>query len=177
MNVTKDKVVSVSYELKVEGEVVDRAEVENPMQFIYGNGALIPSFENNIKDMKAGDNFDFSIPADQAYGPVVKEYVLNLPKNIFERDGKIDEGLLQVGARLPMVDQEGNQMNGLVVEVKEDHVVMDFNHPLAGKDLHFAGKVEAIRDASAEELVGGHAHNPEHNHEEGCDSCKECDEK
>jgi len=103
--------------------------------------------------------------------------VLNLPKNIFERDGKIDEGLLQVGARLPMVDQEGNQMNGLVVEVKEDHVVMDFNHPLAGKDLHFAGKVEAIRDASAEELVGGHAHNPEHNHEEGCDSCKECDEK
>ena len=176
MNVTKDKVVSVSYELNVEGEIVDKAEVESPMEFIYGNGGLIPSFEDNIKDMKAGDKFDFSIPSDKAYGPVVKEYVLNLPMSIFEREGNVEEGLLQVGARLPMVDQEGNQMNGLILEVKDDHVVMDFNHPLAGKDLHFTGKVEAIRDASEEELSGGHAHNPEHNHEEGCDSCKGCEE-
>lgn len=171
MNVSKDKLVSVSYELKVEGEIVDRAEVENPMEFIYGNGSLIQSFENNIKDMKVGDKFDFSIPADQAYGPVASEYILNLPINIFEREGKIDEELLQVGARLPMVDQEGNQMNGLVVEVKVDQVVMDFNHPLAGKDLHFAGKVEAVRDATADELSGGHAHNSEHNHEGGCEGC------
>jgi len=167
MNVSKDKVVSVSYELKVDGEIVDKAEVESPMQFIYGNGTLIPSFENNIKDMTAGDSFDFSIPADQAYGQVMSEYILKLPINIFEREGKVDEGLLQVGARLPMVDQEGNQLNGLVMDVKEDHVVMDFNHPLAGQDLHFTGKVEEVRDASAEELTHGHVHS--HKHDEGHD--------
>jgi FKBP-type peptidyl-prolyl cis-trans isomerase SlyD len=178
MNVSKDKVVSVSYELKVDGEIVDRAEVESPMQFIYGNGTLIQSFENNIKDMKAGDSFDFSIPADQAYGEVMSEYILKLPLNIFERDGKIDEGLLQVGARLPMVDQEGNQLNGLVVDVKDDHVVMDFNHPLAGQDLHFTGKVEQVRDASTEEINHGHVHNPNqengHDCNGGCDSGCDC---
>lgn len=170
MNVSKDKVVSVSYELKVDGEIVDRAEVESPMQFIYGNGTLIPSFENNIKDMTAGDSFDFSIPADQAYGQVMSEYILKLPINIFEREGKVDEELLQVGARLPMVDQEGNQLNGLVMDVKEDHVVMDFNHPLAGQDLHFTGKVEEVRDASAEELTHGHVHSHDHDtgHDCGC---------
>ena len=171
MNVTKDKVVSVSYELKVEGEIADRAEVENPMEFIYGNGTLIPAFEDNIKDMKVGDNFDFSIPADKAYGMPIPEYILNLPLNIFEREGKVDEEVLQVGSRLPMVDQEGNHMNGLVLEVKEDHVVMDFNHPLAGQELHFVGKVEAIRDASSDELTHGHTHNPDQGHGDCCGEC------
>ncbi len=173
MNVSKDKVVSVSYELKVDGEIVDRAEVENPMQFIYGNGTLIQSFENNIRDMKVGDSFDFGIPADQAYGEVVSEYILKLPLNVFEREGKIEEGLLQVGSRLPMVDQEGNQLNGLILEVLDDHVVMDFNHPLAGQDLQFTGKIEGIREASAEEISHGHVHSHKHGHDEGheCGSC------
>lgn len=173
MNVSKDKVVSVSYELKVEGEIVDRAEVENPMHFIYGNGTLIQSFEHNIKDMKVGDSFDFGIPADQAYGEVVSEYILKLPLSVFEREGQIEEGLLQVGSRLPMVDQEGNQLNGLILEVQDDQVVMDFNHPLAGQDLHFTGKIEGIREASAEELQHGHVHSHNHSHDEGheCGSC------
>lgn len=168
MNVSKDKVVSVSYELKVDGEIVDRAEVENPMQFIYGNGTLIQSFENNIKDMKSGDAFDFSIPADQAYGQVMSEYILKLPINIFEREGEVDHEMVKVGARLPMVDQEGNQLNGLVIDVKDDHVMMDFNHPLAGRDLHFTGKVQDVREASDEELSHGHVHNPNQNHDQGC---------
>jgi FKBP-type peptidyl-prolyl cis-trans isomerase SlyD len=166
MIVSKDKVVSVSYELKVNGEIVDMAEPKNPMQFIYGNGSLIKAFEDNIVDMKVGDTFDFNIPADMAYGQVNREYIINLPKNIFERDGEIEQGLLEVGARLPMVDQEGNQLNGLVLDVQDDHVVMDFNHPLAGEDLHFNGKVEDVRDASADELTHGHVHS--HNHGGGC---------
>lgn len=128
--------------------------------------------------MTAGDSFDFSIPADQAYGEVMSEYILKLPINIFEREGKVDHEMLQVGARLPMVDQEGNQLNGLVVDVKEDHVVMDFNHPLAGQDLHFTGKVEQVRDASTEEINHGHVHNPNqengHDCNGGCDSGCDC---
>ena len=168
MSVSKDKVVSVSYELKVQNEIVDKAEAANPMQFIYGKGTLIQSFEDNIKDLKEGDSFDFNIASDEAYGKVNQEYILKLPKTVFEREGKVADDLLVVGTRLPMVDQEGNQLNGLILDVKDDHVVMDFNHPLAGEDLHFTGKIEAVRDASAEELAHGHVHNPEHNHGEGC---------
>jgi FKBP-type peptidyl-prolyl cis-trans isomerase SlyD len=168
MNVSNDKVVSVSYELTVQGEIADRAETENPMQFIYGNGSLIKSFEENIKDMKVGDSFDFKIPADKAYGVANQEYIIKLPKNIFEKDGEVEEGLLVVGTRLPMVDQEGNQLNGLVLDVLEDEVVMDFNHPLAGEDLHFVGKIEDIREATDEEKTHGHVHS--HNHDHG-DSC------
>ncbi|PKP36500.1 MAG: peptidylprolyl isomerase [Bacteroidetes bacterium HGW-Bacteroidetes-15] len=174
MVVSKDKVVSVSYELKVQGEIVDRADSANPMQFIYGNGSLIQSFEKNIKDMKTGDSFDFSIPSDQAYGQANAEYIIKLPKTVFERDGEVDEDMLVVGSRLPMVDQEGNQLNGLILEVKDDEVVMDFNHPLAGEDLHFVGKVEEVREASQEELDHGHVHSHKHDHShdhghgEGC---------
>jgi FKBP-type peptidyl-prolyl cis-trans isomerase SlyD len=164
MIVSNDKVVAVSYELTVQGEIVDRAEAESPMQFIYGNGSLIKSFEENIKDMKVGDSFDFSIPADLAYGAVNQEYIIKLPKNIFEKDGEIEEGLLEVGSRLPMLDQDGNQLNGLVLDVLEEEVVMDFNHPLAGEDLHFVGKVEEIREATEEEISHGHVHGNSHDH-------------
>ena len=168
MIVSKDKVISVSYELKVQGEVVDKAESANPMQFIFGNGTLIPSFEENIQDMKSGDAFDFTLPADKAYGDVKSEYVLNLPMSVFAKDGKVEEGLLTVGARLPMVDQEGNQLNGLIKDVLEDHVVMDFNHPLAGEALHFTGKVEEVREATPEEISHGHVHNPNDKSDGGC---------
>ena len=158
MNVSKDKVISVSYELKVDGEIVDKAESSNPMQFIYGNGTLLKSFESNIEEKSKGDSFEFEILAENAYGQVNKDYFLKLPMTVFEKDGKVEDGLLQVGARLPMVDQEGNQMHGLILDVKEDHVVMDFNHPLAGKDLNFSGIVEDVREATEEELTHGHVH-------------------
>ncbi|MDD2197856.1 MAG: peptidylprolyl isomerase [Bacteroidales bacterium] len=172
MIVSKDKVVSVSYELNVKDEIVDKAEAANPMKFIYGKGTLIQSFEDNIKDLKQGDSFDFKIASDKAYGEVNQEYILKLPKTVFEQDGEVASDLLVVGTRLPMVDQAGNQLNGLILDVKDDHVVMDFNHPLAGEDLHFKGKIESVCEATAEELAKGHVHNPEHDHGEGC--CGDC---
>jgi FKBP-type peptidyl-prolyl cis-trans isomerase SlyD len=170
MLVSKDKVISVSYELKVDGDVVDQADASNPMQFIYGNGTLIPSFENNIKDMKAGDSFEFLIPSVQGYGEKLTDYIIKVPKNVFEADGEMPDDMLIVGNRLPMLDHEGNQLNGLILDIKDDHVVMDFNHPLAGQDLHFTGKVEGVREATEEELSHGHAHNPNHHHDHdhGC---------
>jgi FKBP-type peptidyl-prolyl cis-trans isomerase SlyD len=162
MNVSDNKVVSVSYELKVQGEIVDMAESTNPMEFIYGRGMLIKAFEDNINNMKVGDSFDFQIQSADAYGHVNKDYILKLPKNIFEVEGVIEADLLEVGKRLPMVDQEGNHLNGLVLDVQDDHVVMDFNHPLAGDDLHFTGKVESIREATPEELDHGHIHSHKH---------------
>ncbi|QKG79936.1 FKBP-type peptidyl-prolyl cis-trans isomerase [Tenuifilum thalassicum] len=158
MNVSKDTVVSLSYNLKVDGELIDSAQAENPLVFLYGHGQLLPLFENNIKDLNVGDNFEFTIPAADGYGEVNQQAIVELPKDIFVVDGELQEDLLVIGNRIPMRDSEGNALDGTVVEVKESAVVMDFNHPLAGKDLHFTGKIENIREATPEEISHGHVH-------------------
>ncbi|HOP04446.1 MAG TPA: FKBP-type peptidyl-prolyl cis-trans isomerase [Tenuifilaceae bacterium] len=176
MVITKDKVVSLSYELKVNGELVDKAEANNPLEFLYGRGALIARFEENINNLGIGDSFEFMIPSNEGYGDVNQEAIIDLPKDIFKVDGEIEENLLEVGKYLPMLDQEGNQLNGKILEIKEEAVVMDFNHPLAGQDLHFTGKVESIREATDEELSHGHVHSHghHHKHDENGGCCGEC---
>lgn len=168
MIITNDKVVSLSYELKVNDEIVDNAVAEHPLEFLYGHGQLLPLFEENIKGLKIGDAFSFMVPCNEGYGQVNEMAVVELPKEIFNVDGQIPEDLLQIGRSLPMRDNEGNALNGMIVDIKDDLVVMDFNHPLAGQDLYFSGKVEAIRDASAEELQHGHIHGNEGGCESGC---------
>ena len=98
------------------------------------------------------------LPSDDAYGPKVDEAIVELPKNIFEVDGQIDPELLTLGNQVPMMDGEGHRMMGTVVEVKDEVVVMDFNHMLAGADLNFAGEVVGVREATEEELSHGHVH-------------------
>jgi FKBP-type peptidyl-prolyl cis-trans isomerase SlyD len=80
------------------------------------------------------------------------------------QDGKIEEGLLKVNHILPMMDSEGNRVEGIIREIGIEKVKMDFNHPLAGKDLHFVGRVETIREANQEELDHGHVHGPGGHH-------------
>ncbi|HOK61779.1 MAG: peptidylprolyl isomerase [Tenuifilum sp.] len=164
MNVSKNKVVSISYELKVDGDLIDAAQADNPLVFLYGHGQLLPLFEDNIKDLAEGDSFEFMIPSKDGYGEVNDQAIVELPKEIFVIDGELQEDLLVIGNRLPMRDSEGNALDGTVVEVTDNSVVMDFNHPLAGKDLYFTGKVENIREATAEEISHGHVHGMGHDH-------------
>ncbi len=164
MNVSKNKVVSISYELKVDGDLIDAAQADNPLVFLYGHGQLLPLFEDNIKDLAEGDSFEFMIPSKDGYGEVNDQAIVELPKEIFVIDGELQEDLLVIGNRLPMRDSEGNALDGTVVEVTDNSVVMDFNHPLAGKDLFFTGKVENIREATAEEISHGHVHGMGHGH-------------
>lgn len=170
MIITNDKVVSLSYMLKVNGEIVDNAVSEHPLVFLYGHGQLLPLFEEKIKGLKEGELFEFMIPCEEGYGQVNENAVVDLPKDIFKVDGEVPSDLLEIGHTLPMRDNEGNALNGTIVEIRDETVVMDFNHPLAGQDLHFNGKIESVRDASAEELTHGHIHQDDHHdHEsEGC---------
>jgi FKBP-type peptidyl-prolyl cis-trans isomerase SlyD len=171
MIISKDKVISLSYSLRVNDEIVDNAVAEHPLVFIFGRGQLLPLFEEKIKGLKVGDSFEFMVPCDEGYGRVNEMAVVDLPKNIFIIDGEIPADLLEIGKSLPMRDNEGNALNGLIVDIKEDTVVMDFNHPLAGQDLFFNGKIEDVRDASEEELSHGHVHSHGNEHN-GCgDGC------
>lgn len=157
MKISTNKFVSLTYDLNVgegaERELMERATVENPLEFIYGTNSMLEAFEKNIDGLSEGDNFDFQLTPDQAYGEYDDEHVVDLPRNIFEVDGKLDEKVVFEGNIVPMMDANGNRMNGSVVEVKDDIIKMDFNHPLAGETLHFTGNVTSVREASPEEIA------------------------
>lgn len=158
----KDKVVSLSYVLRransVDNEIVEEVGADRPLTFLFGHGNLLPKFEANIDGLKVGDKFAFELLCDEAYGKVQAEAIVELPKNIFEIDGAIDEEMLQIGNAIPMMDGNGNRLTGLVLDVTAEMVKMDFNHPMAGADLNFAGEVVEIREATEEELKHGHIH-------------------
>lgn len=156
METTPNKYITVAYELYVmedgEKNLVEKATAEHPFQFISGMGTTLDAFEMQLKDLNKGDKFEFTIPVNEAYGEFNEEYVLDLPKNIFEINGKFDSDRIFEGNVVPLMNADGNRMNGTVVEVKEDIVVMDLNHPLAGKDLTFVGEVTESRPATNEEI-------------------------
>jgi FKBP-type peptidyl-prolyl cis-trans isomerase SlyD len=168
MIVEKNKVVSLSYELKVRGDTVEKVGADAPLMFLFGAGNLLPKFEENLSGLKKNDGFNFKLVSADAYGPVNEDAIVDVPMQAFEVDGEINREILKVGNQIPMLDQSGNRLNGVVLKFDEKYVTMDFNHPLAGDDLHFSGKVVEIRDASTEELEHGHVHSP--------DSCKDCDD-
>jgi FKBP-type peptidyl-prolyl cis-trans isomerase SlyD len=167
MTIGQNSVVSVNYTLKNKGtgEQVEQTSVEHPFVFIFGVGGLLPDFENNLNGKKAGDTFDFFIDAANGYGIRQEDHVVMIPVGAFQgEDGKLDEENVKVGVTLPMVDNEGNRMYGQVLEINNEFVKMDFNHPLAGQDLHFTGEVLEVRPATEDEIAHGHVHGPHGHH-------------
>jgi FKBP-type peptidyl-prolyl cis-trans isomerase SlyD len=161
MNIDKNKAVFVHYTLTegtAEGQLVETTDNREPLAFIYGLGMMIPDFEKNLSGLKTGDKFAFGIKAENAYGAYDESALVDLPRTIFEENGQAPEGLLTVGNILPLMDQEGNQLEGMVAEVTDTTVKVDFNHPMAGVDLFFTGHVAEVRDADAAELAHGHIH-------------------
>ncbi len=155
MKIAEKTFVSISYTLKSGGNVVETVTAAAPLEFVFGMGFLLPSFESNLKGLKAGDKFAFVLPAAEAYGEVVPDAVVELPKSVFMIDGAIEDGLLDIGNQLPMSDNQGNRMIGTVKAVTGDSVTMDFNHPMAGCDLDFSGEVVGVREATPEDLMAG----------------------
>lgn len=175
MEINKNKVVELIYTLIVDGQIADQTTEKAPLDFIFGTGSLLPKFEENILNKKVGDNFEFRLSAADGYGEFNPEAVVELPKNIFEIDGKLREDLLVVGKTIPMQNSMGGIMPGKVVELKPEFVVMDFNHQLAGKELNFSGKILTVREATDKELEEGlHGELKAHNCGGSCSSCSGC---
>jgi FKBP-type peptidyl-prolyl cis-trans isomerase SlyD len=165
MQAAKSMVVSVNYRLTVSEDnfltedLVEETEAQKPFVFIYGSGGLLEEFEQNLQGLKSGDDFDFIIKSQNGYGESTDDNVAKIPMEAFVAEGEeLDTETVSVGNFIPMTDSEGNHLQGLVVVIADDHIVMDFNHPLAGKDLHFQGTIANVRAASAEELAHGHVH-------------------
>ena len=165
MKIGKNAVVSVDYHLtsSIGGEpenLVEQTSVEHPFVFLFGSGSLLPDFEKNMIGKSAGEPFDFKITAESGYGLVQQDYIVKIDKSAFMVDGIFDSERVKVGNELEMNDADGNILVGLVMEITDAHVTMDFNHPLAGHDLHFQGKILEVREATADEISHGHVHGP-----------------
>ncbi|EJX00938.1 peptidyl-prolyl cis-trans isomerase SlyD, FKBP-type [gut metagenome] len=135
-----------------ERDFTEEAPATHPFQFISGLGMTLEAFENQLNNLNQGDTFDFTLTPEEAYGEYNEEHVIDLPKEIFMIDGKFDNEHVVEGAVLPLMTNDGQRINGSVVEVKEDVVVMDMNHPLAGCSLNFVGEVITSRAATNEEI-------------------------
>jgi FKBP-type peptidyl-prolyl cis-trans isomerase SlyD len=169
MEISKNNVISLTYTLKLdhaEGELVEKVEKTEPLVFIYGVGMMLPKFEENLTGKVVGDTFEFTLASPDAYGDYQLDMIVNLPLDIFMVDGKVDYEMLKEGNMLPMMDNQGNHLQGKVLGVEAETVRMDFNHPMSGKTLHFSGEILDVREATEEELSHGHVHGEgmEHGH-------------
>ena len=163
MPIAKNNVVYISYQLAFPDEdgqpdVVEIVDEKEPMVFIHGLSGLPEAFETNLLGLNEGDTFDFSISAEDAYGNVDPNAIIQLPKSIFQAEDQNADDILQIGNFIPMTDDQGNRMQGLVVSIEGETVNMDFNHPLAEKTLMFQGKILKIREATPDEIAHGHVH-------------------
>lgn len=163
MKIEAKKVVKLIYELQIgENDQLELLEIVNedePMVFIQGLSGLPEAFEEHLNGLQAGNEFKFTINAEDGYGEPDSEAIVDFPIENFKiEDGKIPEGMLEIGNIIPFSNEEGHRMDGRIIEIQDEIVLLDFNHPLAGQTMHFEGKVLSVRDATKEEIAHGHVH-------------------
>ena len=152
-------VVSMEYTLKIDGEVIDSSEGQDPLEFLTGHGNIISGLESEMIGMKVGDSKDVVVAPADGYGEYDDEAYLDVPKNQFPKDMQVEEGL-----ELTVRDDSGEARYARIESVEGETVRLNFNHPLAGDELHFDVKVVALREPTAEELDHGHVHEGGHHH-------------
>lgn len=178
MKIEARKVVTVQYDLYVDGEqteeLMEKATADAPLVYCHGEGMMLPAFEQAMEGLAEGEAFDFRIACQDAYGEYDDEGILTLDKKMFYNgDGEFDSERVYVGAIVPMNTVDGQVINAQIAEITDNNVTIDLNHPLAGENLHFVGKVLNIREVTEGELKALH-------HRGGCcgggckGSCDDC---
>jgi FKBP-type peptidyl-prolyl cis-trans isomerase SlyD len=195
-----NRFVSISYSLYIdedgEKRLVEKTTDDKPFELITGFGIALDSFEQQVTPLEKGAKFDFSLTKDDAYGDYRDDLLMELGRDVFSINGHFDHEHVYQDAVIQMQNDEGNRFYGRVVEVGEEKVKIDLNHPLAGETLYFKGEVLENREATEDEinhlmkhLTGGcgghcgdceggcgHDHSHEccdHQHEDGC-GCGHC---
>lgn len=155
--VQDDMVVSLDYTLIVDDEELESTDEGSPIQFIQGRGQIIPGLEESIYDLEVGESKTIDVKSEDAYGEIDPRARQKVQQEEFSEDVP-----LEVGTFLDLRDSDDNVLSAQIVEKDEDTVTLDFNHPLAGKDLVFKVTVTDLRPATEEELDHDHVHEGEH---------------
>jgi len=149
MAIQENQVISIEYEVRDGDKVVDSNMGGAPLVFMFGKGQIIPGLENGIKDMAIGDKADVLVKPADGYGEYNPDATQEVPKDQFAGI-ELTEGMTLYGQ-----GEDGGTVQVIVKEIKDDSVIIDFNHPLAGKELMFTVAINNVRDASAEEVLSG----------------------
>ena len=155
MIIEKNKVVVLSYSATADGILVDQATEARPLDYIQGFHMLIPKFEAQLEGLSEGDTFTFEVSPEEGYGVYDPKHRFDIPKDSFKVNGTLREDLLVEGRVIPMLNGSGEVCMAQVIQVKDETVTVDFNHPMAGKTIAFSGKVLSVRDATEKELTEG----------------------
>lgn len=153
-----NRYITASYKMYTKDDdeeeeyLMEETNDQHPFQFISKLGMVLPKFEESIAGLAKGENFDFVIPCEDAYGEFNEELMFDVEKSIFMIDGKFDSEHIFEGNVVPMRGEDGSVFNTTIIEIKDDAVTIDLNHPRAGQDLHFVGTVTENREASNEEV-------------------------
>ena len=152
MIVAANKVVKMHYSvLDNNKNTIDNSFDGEPLVFIVGTGFLIPGLENALLGKEAGDTFSVTVEPEQGYGERHDDLMQALPKSMFE-------GMeIEVGMQFRATTDAGDQ-SVMIIEIQDEDVIVDGNHPLSGITLHFDVEVLEVRDATEEELAHGHVH-------------------
>ncbi len=139
MAISNNQVVSMEYEVKVNGNVVDSNVNEAPLEFTFGSGQIIPGLESRIAELSEGESASIIVPASEAYGEYNEEAMQKIPKEQFE-------GIeLSIGLPLQGQGPDGNPIQVIVKDILDDEVLIDFNHPLAGQELNFNINIISVK--------------------------------
>jgi len=163
MEIADNTVVTLSYHVRKDdeqGELVDYSGQDYPLRFLMGSGKMLPYFENQLMGRSNNENFSFQLPADYAYGKKDESLIKDIPLAEFkDHEGYTDE-TLQVGEFIRYENNEEAQ-SGKIIRRDRKAIQVDFNHPLAGKDLFFKGHIISVRKASFEEIERQHHIEPD----------------
>jgi FKBP-type peptidyl-prolyl cis-trans isomerase SlyD len=159
MQISHEKVAAIHYTLRDNnGKVLDSSEGKDPLYYLHGFGNLIPGMEEGLEGKAVGDKFEIKVSPEKGYGVRNDAAIQAVPREAF------GDAVVNVGMQFRAGNENG-QYIVTVVEVGEETVTVDGNHPLAGVELHFNVEVMEVRDASADEIAHGHVHGPHgHNH-------------
>jgi len=153
----KNKYIAVMYKLYTSGsdekpELIEETAEGDPFIFVSALGMTLDAFEAQISPLKVGEKFDFTLDPNDAYGEYEASGKQSLPRKVFEINGKLDSRFIYEGAVVPLASPDGARFNGTIVEIGEESITVDLNHPLAGKSLNFVGEVLESREATNEEV-------------------------
>jgi len=157
--VNNDLVIAMDYSLSVDGKVIDSSAEREPLEFLQGHGNIIPGLEREVLGMKIGESKEVIVSPAEGYGDTEEDAFMEVPTNQFPKNIP-----LEVGTEIQIENEEGEPAYARIDKIENNMAQLNFNHPLAGKELHFAIKIITIRDPSEEELTHGHVHHPDHEH-------------
>ena len=139
LKIEKGRKVKFDYTLVVDGQTIETSQGKQPLEYVDGEGQIIPGLAQGLEGLKAGDEKKIVVSPKDAYGEVNPQAVQEIPKTSFPKDFQAKQGMV-----IEVKDDKGNALPAVIGEVKKDTIVINFNHPLAGKTLEFNVKIVSV---------------------------------